>query len=104
MDVVYRKTELDLLVCELESSYKNLEHSVLLSLGEDWRDECGERFKENIVAAAGRVKDEQLSHSVLYGQSDIHTDHRGDDLVGDGHSRTDGTALTRVNVGHNSDL
>ncbi len=40
----------------------------------------------------------------VHSATDIHADHRGYDLVGDGHSRTDGTALARVNVGHNSDL
>ena len=40
----------------------------------------------------------------VHSATDIHTDHRGNDLVGDGHGRTDGTTLARVNVGHDSDL
>ena len=36
--------------------------------------------------------------------SDIHPHHGGDDLVGYGHGGADGTALARVDVGHDADL
>ena len=36
--------------------------------------------------------------------SDIHPHHGGDDLIGNGHGGADGTALARVDVGHDADL
>ena len=35
---------------------------------------------------------------------DIHSHHGGDDLIGNGHGGADGTALARVDVGHDADL
>ena len=40
----------------------------------------------------------------VHSATDIHTNHRGNDLVGYRHSRTNSTPLARVNVGHNSFL
>ena len=40
----------------------------------------------------------------VHSTTDIHTDHRGNDLVGYRHGRANGTTLARVNVGHNSYL
>ena len=35
---------------------------------------------------------------------DVHPHHGGDDLIGNGHGGADGTALARVDVGHDADL